>query len=92
MALLIGSLVEERSNYNPPRDRYSHYHIYARGLILGRIEGAAMAGGEHAYNVRILKAKKSARTIIKPGKTYWMLERDINPYRSNKKCIVKFSV
>lgn len=92
MNLLIGSLVEERSNYSPPRDRYSHYHIYTRGLILGRIEGTAMAGGERTHNVRVLKVKKSARTIIKPGKTYWMLERDISPYRSNKKCIVKFSV
>lgn len=92
MDLPIGSFVEEKSNPNPPRDRYSHYHMYVRGLILGRIEGTAMAGGERAYNVRILKVKKSERILIKPGKTYWMLERDINPYRSNKKCIVKFSV
>lgn len=92
MDLIIGSLVEERYNPNPPRDRHSHYRIYVRGLILGRIEGTAMVGGERMYNVRILKTKKSERVVIKPGKTYWMLERDINPYRSNKKCIVKFSV
>lgn len=92
MALLIGSLVEENRNTDLPRDRFSHYHIYAQGLILGRIEGTAMVGGERACNVRVLKAKKSERTLIKPGKTYWTLERYINPYRSNKKCIVKYSV
>ena len=92
MDLIIGSLVEERRNPNPPRDRLSHYRIYSRGLILGRIEGTAMTCGERAHNVRVLKVKKSERTIIKPGRTYWMLERDINPYKSNKKCIVKFSV
>ena len=92
MNLLIGSLVEEKGNPNPPRDRLSHYRIYSRGLILGKIEGTAMDGWERAYNVRVLKTKKSERVLIKPGKTYWMLERDLNPYRSNKKCIVKFSV
>lgn len=93
MDLLIGSLVEENGNNpNPPHGWHSHYRIYARGLILGRIEGAAITCGERTYNVRVLKVKKSERTIIKPGRTYWMLGRDINPYRSNKKCIVKFSV
>lgn len=92
MDLIIGSLVEERGNPNPPHDRHSHYRIYARGLILGKIEGTAMDGSERAYNVRVLKTKKSERVLIKPGRTYWMLERDINPYRSKKKCIVKFSV
>ena len=91
MSLPIGSLVEE--NMHPRQGARHPYSIYSYGLILGKIEGSAMSyGGERIYGVRVLKAKEAASVAIRKGRTYWMVERNLVPYRSNKKCIVKFSV
>lgn len=91
MSLPIGTLVEENMSPRPRQSTWHPYSIYSYGLILGKIEGSAMSRGERIYGVRVLKVKEAASVAIRKGRTYWMVERNLVPYRSNKKCIVKFS-
>ena len=91
MSLPIGSLVESNPNARP--ERHSHYHMYSRGLVLGKIENTSYTyARELLYEVRVLKTKRTSGVAIRTGVSYWMLASDLLPYRSKKKCTVKVAI